>query len=130
MMIPIALHVEPNQRAKIRRALKKRKGCRIKVKKENGGTNNLLLGPRHLRRYGKAQHGSVVDLPFKHEELMENMRHKGGFLPLIAAALAPVIGGIAGGLIEKEISGSGLPKLYTVKKCGSGLKLNPWVGQM
>ena len=61
---------------------------------------------------------------------MENMRHKGGFLPLIAAALAPIIGGIAGGFIEKEIAGSRLPKLYTVEKCGQGLKLNPWVGQM
>ena len=130
MMIPIALHVEPNQQTKVRRALKKKTGCKIKVKKTNGGTNNLLLGSRHLKQYGKAKNGSVVDLPFKHKELMENMRHKGGFLPLIAAALAPVIGGIAGGIIEKEISGSGLPKLYTVKKCGKGLKLNPWMGKV
>ena len=102
----------------------------ISRKLTNGGTNNLLLGLRHLKRYGKAKNGSVVDLPFKHKELMENMRHKGGFLPLLAAALAPVIGGIAGGIIEKEISGSGLPKLYTVKKCGKGLKLNPWMGKV
>ena len=130
MMIPIAIHMQPGQEKKIGTALKKRKGCKICVKKENGGKGNLLVAPRHLTRYNKAHHGSIVSLPFKHEELMENMRHKGGILPLIAAALAPVIGGIAGGLIEKEISGSGLPKLYTVEKCGSGLKLNPWVGQM
>ena len=27
--------------------------------------------------------------------------HKGGFLPLLAAALAPVLGGVIGGVIEK-----------------------------
>ena len=51
------------------------------------------------------------------------MKHKGGFLPLIAAALAPVIGGIAGGLIERKIAGKGI---YQQKKnAGSGLYLNP-----
>ena len=152
MMIPIALHVEPKQEKRIGKALKKRAGCRIKVIKGNAGTSRLLLAPRHLRRYNKASHGTTVSLPFRHEELMENMRHKGGFLPLIMAALAPIIGGIAGGFIEKEIAGSGLsrlsgkkpwwhgggvmnrekkhPQLYTLQKSGSGLKLNPWIGQM
>ena len=37
-----------------------------------------------------------------------SMRQKGGFHPILAALLAPVIGGIAAGLIEKEISASGL----------------------
>ena len=79
--------------------------------------------------------------------------HRGGFLPLLAAALAPVIGGVAGGLIEKGIAGSGIRdwkskpwwlggkisggggggganhhKLFTVKKHGSGMILNPWKG--
>ena len=131
MMIPIALHVEPKQEKRIGKALKKRTGCKINVIKGHGGTSKLLLAPRHLRRYNKASHGTAVSLPFRHLELMENMRHKGGFLPLIAAALAPIIGGIAGGFIEKEIAGSGLSKqLYTIEKCGAGLKLNPWVGHM
>ena len=130
-MIPITLHVAPKQEKNIGRALKNRKGCRINVIKENGGSGNLLLAPRHLTRYNKAPHGTTVALPFKHEELVENMRHKGGFIPLLLAALAPIIGGIAGGFIEKGIAGSGLgkKKLYTLEKCGSGLKLNPWVGQ-
>ena len=95
MMIPIAIHMQPGQEKKIGQALKKRKGCKICVKKENSGKGNLLVATRHLKRYNKAQHGSIVSLPFKHEELMENI------LPFLAAALAPVIGGIAGGLIEK-----------------------------
>lgn len=151
MMIPIALHVKPNQEKRIGKALRKRTGCRINVLKGNDGASELLLADRHLKRYNKASHGTVVSLPFRHEELMKNMRHKGGFIPLIAAALAPIIGGIAGGFIEKEIAGSGLSRLsgkrpwwhgsgvmkkkknaqlYTIEKCGSGLRLNPWVPTM
>ena len=90
--------------------------------------------------------GDPVRLPFRHQDLIANLHHKGGFLPLIAAALAPIIGGVAGGLIEKEIAGSGLsrfsgkpwwhgsgvakkmPQLYSIEKHGSGLYLNPWKG--
>ena len=147
MMIQRSFLIEPNQEIRIRRALRNHKGCRIKVKKVTTGTNGeLLVTPGHLVRYDKAPHGSTVGLPFKHEELKQNMKHKGGFLPLIAAALAPILGGVAGGLIEREIAGSGLgrfssgkpwwhggsmkkPKLYTIQKQGSGLYLNPWMGQ-
>ena len=147
MMIQRSFVIEPNQETRIRRALKSKKGCRIKVKKCAGGNGELLVTPEHLVKYGKASNGSVVGLPFKHEELKENMKHKGGFLPLIAAALAPIIGGVAGGLIEKEIAGSGVnigrfgrtkpwwhggkvekPKqLFTIEKRGNGMFLNPWV---
>ena len=51
--------------------------------------------------------GDPVRLPFRHQELVANLHHKGGFLPLIAAALARIIVGVAGRLIEKEIAGSG-----------------------
>ena len=59
------------------------------------------------------------------------MKHRGGFLPLIAAALAPIIGGVAGGLIEKEIAGSGIHKKRQKKKqkkkrTGTGMFLNPY----
>ena len=65
-----------------------------------------------------------MNIGFKHEHLVENMKHKGGFLPLLAAAIAPIIGGVAGGLIEKEIAGSGIYK----KKKGTGMYLNPYKG--
>ena len=48
------------------------------------------------------------------------------FLPLLAAALAPIIGGVAGGLIEKEIAGSGIYSKKKKKKSGSGMYLNPF----
>ena len=70
------------------------------------------------------------------------MKYTGVFLPLIAAVLAPILGGVAGGLIEKEIAGSGIYH----KKCGkykrkkkdgkqkkrkkgSGMYLNPYMGK-
>ena len=153
-MIPHMFAVQPGQAARIRRALKHSKGCRIKVKKGGEythGQHQLLVTPAHLDRYRKATHGSVVNLPFKHEDLRRN--HSGGFLPLLLAALAPVIGGVAGGLIDKAIGGSGIRwkgkagrgkgkksrgyegnkipatiKLFTVEKHGSGMILNPWQG--
>ena len=49
--------------------------------------------------------------------MVENSRHKGGFLPLLAAVLGPVLGGVAGGLIGKGLK---------TKKNGRGMYLNPW----
>ena len=151
MLLPHTFSIHPGQNAKIRKALNLGKGCRIQVVKKGssgqGQQQQLLVTPAHIEKYRKASHGSIVSLPFKHEDLKKN--HRGGFLPLIAAALAPIIGGVAGGLIEKEISGSGIrtsrgrgrgltvfrgkpvwrgPKLYTVEKRGSGMILNPWMG--
>jgi hypothetical protein len=141
MLIPHPFFVQPGQDLKIRRALQQSKGCRIQVKKGGQGGHQLLVTPSHVEKYRKAAHGTVVSLPFKHDELRKN--HRGGFLPLLAAALAPVIGGVAGGLIEKGIAGSGIRgwkkkkkgstsgcgnKIFTVKKHGSGMILNPWKG--
>ena len=148
MLIPHSFAIQPGQEAKIQRALRQSKGCRIQVKKGSSASSGhqLLVTPAHVEKYRKASHGSIVSLPFKHEDLKKN--HRGGFLPLLAAALAPVIGGVAGGLIEKGIAGSGIRdwkskpwwlggkistggsthKLFTVKKHGSGMILNPWHG--
>ena len=146
MMIPTRMYVEPNQERRIMSAYQKGKGCRIKVKK-CGATagrcrGEMLLTPPQWKRYQKSTSG--VTLPFQHKHLVKNMKHKGGFLPLMAAALAPIIGGVAGGLIEREIAGSGIykkknnkrsppTKKKTKKKtaaaaaaAGSGMYLNPY----
>ena len=131
MLLPHTFFMHLGQNAKIRRALKLGKGCRIQVVKKgssaSGQRHHLLVTPAHLEKYRKAKHGSVVSLPFKHDDLKKN--HKGGFLPLIAAALAPIIGGVAGGLIEKEIAGSGIysKKKKKKKTAGSGMYLNPFM---
>ena len=128
MLIPTPLNPIPNQDRRIMKAYKSKKGCRIKTKKmrsEAACKTSLLLTPAQFKKYHSAKTGKVVSLPFEHKHLVENMKHKGGFLPLLAAALAPIIGGVAGGLIEKEIAGSGI---YN-KKNGAGLYLNPYMGR-
>ena len=110
------------------KAYKGKRGCKIKAKKMGSSTScraSMLLTPAQFKKYHSAKTGKVVSLPFEHKHLVENMKHKGGFLPLLAAALAPIIGGVAGGLIEKEIAGSGI---YN-KKNGAGLYLNPYMGR-
>ena len=106
-MIPLQLEVIPNQEKKIHAALKKEKACRLKVKKVNNGPHNLLVRNKYAKRYHETSNGKEIALPFSHGDLVQNLHHRGGFLPLIAAALGPIIAGVAGGLIEKGIAGSG-----------------------
>ena len=129
-------------------AFRKRKGCRINVRKGAARGNfhpgEMLLTPSQWMKYQAAANGKEIALPFQHEHLVKNMKHKGGFLPLIAAALAPILGGVAGGLIEREIAGSGIynnnnnnnnkkqkqkkrsPKKKTKSAQGTGMYLNPY----
>ena len=128
MMIPASLKVMPRQEKKIFGALRRRKGCRIRVKKCVGG-DNMLLAPGHMKKMQKAAHGSVVTLPFSHKHLVENSGHRGGFLPLLAAVLGPVLGGVAGGLLGSGLK-IGKQKKKKKKKshipAGRGMYLNPW----
>ena len=129
MLIPTPFNPIPNQDRRIMKAYKSKRGCRIKGKKMKSTAvckTSMLLTPAQFKKYHSAKTGKVVSLPFEHKHLVENMKHKGGFLPLIAAALAPIIGGVAGGLIEKEIAGSGIYKQECgCKKAGDGMYLNP-----
>ena len=119
------------------RAYYKKKGCQIKAKKMGSKAvckSSALLTPAQFKKYHSTKDGKIVSLPFQHKHLMENMKHKGGFLPLLAAAIAPILGGVAGGLIEKEIAGSGLEeckcrKKTKKRKSGSGMYLNPYMGR-
>ena len=137
MMIPTQLYLEPNQEKRILTAFRKKKGCQIKASKggvARGNRGEMLLTPSQWMKYqAAASNGRTITLPFQHKHLVENMKHRGGFLPLIAAALAPIIGGIAGGLIEREIAGSGIykkkkrsSKKKNKKNAGSGMYLNPY----
>ena len=117
------------------RAYYKKKGCRIKAKKMGPKAvckSSMLLTPDQFKKYHSTKTGKIVSLPFEHKHLVENMKHRGGFLPLLAAAIAPILGGVAGGLIEKEIAGSGMyecRKKTKKRKSGSGMYLNPYMGR-
>ena len=128
MLIPTPFNPIPNQGNRIMRAYKRKKGCRIKAKKMGPGAScktSMLLTPAQFKKYHSAKTGKIVSLPFEHKHLVENMKHEGGFLPLLAAALAPVLGGVASGLIERGIAGAGIYK----KKKGTGMYLNPYMGR-
>ena len=117
-MIPTRLCIEPIQEKRVMKALRRLDNCRIKVKK--GKSHEMLLTPAQWTRYQATPDGKVIHIPFEHKHLVDN--HKGGFLPL----LAPVLGGVAGGLIEREIAGSGI---CNKKKTGKGMYLNPYGGK-
>ena len=126
MMIPASLKVMPKQEKKIFNALNGNKGCTIKVKK-CAGFDKMLLTSGHLKKYQKAANGSVVTLPFTHKHLVANSHHKGGYLPLLAAVLGPILGGVAGGLLGKGIKIRKMQmKKRQKKKNGKGMYLNPW----
>ena len=135
MLIPTPFNPVPNQERKIMRAYYKKKGCQIKAKKMGPKAvckSSMLLTPDQFKKYHSTKTGKIVSLPFEHKHLVENMKHRGGFLPLLAAAIAPILGGVAGGLIEKEIAGSGLEECKCRKKkrkSGSGMYLNPYMGR-
>ena len=115
MTIPTTAYIEPRQGSKIKTALRKQKGCRIKMEKPDVGYTNckkllkgeILLNPSQWKKYQKAEPGKSIAIPFQHKHLVNNMNHKGGILPLLLAFLTPLVGGIAGGLIEREIATSG-----------------------
>ena len=116
MLIPTPFNPIPNQERRIMRAYKAKRGCKIKARKVGPNVScksSMLLTPAQFKKYHSAKNGSIVSLPFLHKHLKEIMKHTGGFLPLLMAALAPVLGGVAGELIEKGIAGSGI---YRKKK--------------
>ncbi len=120
---PHSLLIEPEQESRIGSALRKRKGCIIKVRKMQDGElspmastkdctraskGTLHLTPLQVNKLNGAPPGTVVPLRFHDKHLQENLKHSGGFLPLLAAALVPLISSVAGGLIERKIAGRGL----------------------
>ena len=96
-MTTVTLLIEPAQEARILSALRKGKGCRIKVRKpindneespmslstaqnaRHPSKGMLVLTASQMKRYRKAPAGSTVALPFKHEHLQQNMHCKGFF---------------------------------------------------
>ena len=140
MLIPTPFNPIPNQERRIMKAYKSKRGCRIKGKKMKSTAvckTSMLLTPAQFKKYHSAKTGKIVSLPFEHKHLVENMKHKGGFLPLLAAALAPVLGGVASGLIERGIAGAGIyhkkhkkkSKGKRKKKAGAGMYLNPYMSR-
>ena len=121
--IPTTFTPIPGQERRIANAYRRKRGCRITAKRiasTTAGKRKVLLTPAQFSRYHNDAPGETVSIPFRHRDLVQNADHKGGFLPLLLAALAPVLGGVVGGVIEKEISGSGIHQKGCRKKTVSG----------
>ena len=90
MLIPTLMHLMPYQERRILTSFKKRKGCIIKAKKLNptvAANGEMLLTPSQFLKYRDAKHDKVVKIPFQHAHLRKNMKHEGGFLPMISDSL-------------------------------------------
>ena len=143
-MVEKILLVYPGQEKRIVKAYHNQRGCHIKVHKLNGEIKSevnsnepsrakFVLSASQDKKYHMAPPGTDVKLPFTYQNLHENSRHSGGFIPLILAALAS---SVAGGLIERGIAGSGIHKFiwhtgdhsYHLTPSGNGIHLTPWRG--
>ena len=143
-MTAVQLKLDPLQDVKIKSALKNHKGVCLTVtptsEMDNGtDTGEWILSPRQLKNLQLAN-GAPTKLTFSCDQLRKNLHHEGGFLPLLASALIPIIGSAVGAVVEREIAGSGIeagePILhsrpngtYSISPSGSGLYLAPWPGK-
>ena len=128
--------IETGQNARIGRAYRSGRGCRIKLhpKCTEGSSccvpGTLELSPNQDKKL-KSSDGHV-SIPFKHTELRRNGTVQGGFIPLIIAALAS---SVPGGLVERAVAGAGLvwrhkDRNWRVKHTGNGLLISPWKGTL
>ena len=100
-----------------------------------------LLSPKQTHLIQQSDGNHPTKLTFSAGQLRQNLKHTGGFLPLLASALIPVIAGAVGGIVEKEISGGSIPTdrgpvyvsrptgTFSVKPQGEGLYLAPYAGR-
>ena len=123
----VQVHILPGQEMRIHNALKLHKSITIHFSTLNASNTPpgsdkkigyLCFTPSQVTKIQNATPGTNFSFHFTPAQLKANMKHKGGFIPLLAAFLAPVLGGIIGGVAEKAISGSGLSK----KTTGSAIK--------
>ena len=109
---PIRVQIRPEQEKRISNAVHCHKGVTIHFSSLNHSShkNNsiLCLTQQQLFKVKKARPGSNFSFPFSAAQVKANVKHEGGFLGILAAALAPIIGGIIGGVAENAIAGSGL----------------------
>ena len=144
------LKLDPLQETRIRRALQNHKGVCLTVTPATADTPDgedtgvWLLSPRQLKRLSSGN-GGPVKVTFSNAQLHQNLNHTGGFLPLLAAAILPIIGSAIGGVVEREIAKGGAlnvdddtgPSVIShspagtvqISPQGTGLYLNPYMGK-
>lgn len=106
---PLHVHIHKDQENRLKRAIQNGGGARMHFSSaRNSSTSRgiLCLTKQQIAKVEKAPEGTSFSFPFSAAQIKANMSHKGGFLSLLAAVLAPLLGGVIGGLAEKAIGGS------------------------
>ena len=143
--VPIRVQFHTDQKKRIHNAVHRQKGVTVHFSSLNGANNShrntgiICLTQHQLAKVRRSPTGSKFSFAFSPAQVKANMKHEGGFLPILAAILAPAITGIIGGLAEKAISGSGLKAskhqdivlhkkshILKVTPQGKGLFLSPY----
>ena len=134
--VPISVRVGENQGRRFHRAIRSHKGTVVRFTTSTTSHNNdiLCLTHKQLSKVKKMPPGTAFQFKFSPAQMTANLQHRGGFLPLLLAALAPILGGVIGGVVEKSIAGSGIHDIIwrknnrTMKLTsqGKGLFLSPY----
>ena len=139
-MTVVQLKISPLQDVRIKKAIQRQKGVCIWAtptsEPDGPQVGPWILSDRQLHKL-KHSESHPTKLQFSADQLKQNLKHEGGFLPLLASALIPLVSGVVGGVIEKEISGGSIPSIYVSRPTGTvcvkphreGLYLGPYAGR-
>ena len=146
LYIPHKINIPTDQHDKLKRAIDgqtksvTRKINKDDIQKQNSGEHTLLLTTGQILKLQRAQSSDTAcTIIMRRKQIEANMRHEGGFLPILAGLaskilpvlLGSVASGVLSGGIERAIRGKGNGFLYqnwykmspTTK--GKGLYLSP-----
>ena len=136
---PLRVHIQPNQENRFKRAIQKRTRTIVRFALAASPSQNngiLCLTHQQMLKVQKAPCGTPFQFTFSAAQIKANLQHEGGFLPLLLAALAPILGGVVGGIAERAIAGgSGLhddvlwkrkKRIFRLTSHGDGLFLAPY----
>ena len=140
-MDPVRLKIDPLQEVRIKKALQHHKGVCVWAaptsEPDGPEVGTWLLSPRQMHQIHQAG-GQPTRLTFSRAQLKKNLGHEGGFLPILASALIPIIGSAVGAIVENEIAGGSIPitdapvhisrpsGTFYVQPQGEGLYLAPY----
>ena len=92
--IPVRVQIHRDQEKRIRNAVHRQKGVSIHFSSISGGNHNshkntgILCLTQQLFKVRKAPVGTQFSFAFSPAQVKANMKHEGGFLPILAAVLS------------------------------------------
>lgn len=135
-LYPVRVFVVPGQEKKIHKAVTEKTKLLLNVYRADhtGAKSHVLcLTERQISILRKGK--GVYKLRMTAEQVVHNVRYKGGFLGLILASiLGSAAAAAVGAAVEKKISGGSLTvkkgkKIFHIERRGEGLFLRPFRGR-